>query len=156
MSEENLAAEAQVFVAKETGKSRMMVGEEVGGGLGKQAVQYIAGNAITCNLTLDADDLTNYGECSRPLGLERRGTTFIAGYGDLTVAFLSDNGYVHVRLHDVAHTPLLSNNLISLPSLALKDHTYAGDKDGLTLTLKGGKTVHFPLFGKLCRLYGYR
>ena len=30
MSEEDLVVEAQVFVAKETGKCRVMVGEEVG------------------------------------------------------------------------------------------------------------------------------
>ncbi|CAM9098701.1 unnamed protein product [Ascophyllum nodosum] len=35
-------------------------------------------------------------------------------------------------------------------------HMYAGDKDGITLKLKGGKNVHFPLIGNLCRQYGYR
>ena len=36
--------EAQAFVAKETGKCSVMVGEEVRGGeLGKQVVQYIVG-----------------------------------------------------------------------------------------------------------------
>ena len=36
MSKEDLAVEAQAFVAKETGNCRGMVGEEVGGGeLGK-------------------------------------------------------------------------------------------------------------------------
>ena len=93
MSEEDLAVEAQAFVAKETGKCRMMVGEEVGGEeLGKQIVYYIADNAATCNMTPDADGLTIYKECSGPLGLANGGTTSIAGYGDLTVAFRSDNG----------------------------------------------------------------
>ena len=63
---------------------------------------------------------------------------------------------MHVKLHDVAHTPLLSYNLISLPYLALIGHTYAGDKDGVTLKLKGAKAVRFTLIGKLCRQYGYR
>ena len=63
---------------------------------------------------------------------------------------------MHVKLHDVAHTLLLSYNLISLPSLTLKGHTYAGDKDGVALKLKGGKTEHLPLIGKLCHQYGYR
>ena len=62
---------------------------------------------------------------------------------------------MHVKLHDVAHAPLLSYNLISFPSLALKGHRYAGDKYGVTLKLKGGKTVHFPLSGKLCHQYRY-
>ena len=73
--------------------------------------------------------------------------------GNLILAFRSDNGWVHVKLHDVVHVPLLSCNLISLPSLALKGHTYEGDKDGVTLKLKEGKTVHFPLIAKLCRQY---
>ena len=43
--EENLAVEAQAFVAKETGKCSVMLGEKVGGGeLGKQA----------CNISLIA------------------------------------------------------------------------------------------------------
>ena len=63
---------------------------------------------------------------------------------------------MHVKLHDVAHAPRLSYNFISLASLALKGHTYASDKDGVTLKLKRGRIVCFPLIGKLCRQYGYR
>ena len=59
-------------------------------------------------------------------------------------------------MNDVAHVPQLSHNLISLPSMTLKGHTYTGDKDGVTLKLKGGETVFFPLVGKLCRQYGFR
>ena len=106
-------------------------------------------------MTPDPDGLANYREFSRPLGLPNGRTTSIAGFGDLTVAFRSDNGWVHVKLHDVAYAPLLSYNLISFPSLALKGHTYAGDHDEVALKLKGGKTVHFPLIRKLCRQYGY-
>ena len=51
---------------------------------------------------------------------------------------------------------LLSNGLISLPSFALKDHTYAGGKDEVTLKLKGEKSTHFPLIGRIYRQYGYR
>ena len=133
-----------------------MVGEEVGGGeLGKQVTQYIADRAETCNMTPDADGPTNYRECNRPVGLTNGGTTSIAGYGDLTVAFRSDNGWMHVKLQDVAHIPLFSYNLTSLPYLALKGYTCAGDIDGVPLQRKKGKTVHFPLIGKFCRQYGY-
>ena len=59
-------------------------------------------------------------------------------------------------LRDIAHASLLSYNFISLQFLALKGHTYAGNKDGVALKLKRGKAVHFPLIGKLCRQYGYR
>ena len=70
MSKEDRAVEAQAFVSKETDNCRVMVGEEVGSGaLGKKVVQYIADSAATCNMMPDTDDLTNYRECSRPLGL---------------------------------------------------------------------------------------
>ena len=59
-------------------------------------------------------------------------------------------------MNDVAHVPQLSYNLILLPSMTLKGHTYTGDKDGVTLKVKGGETVFFPLVGKLCRQYGFR
>ena len=157
MSEEDLEVKAQAFMVKEIGKCRVMVGEEVRRAeLGKQIMKYIADNATTCNMTPDADGLTNYRECSRPLGLANGETTSIAGYGDLTVVFRSDNGWVHVKLRDVAHAPLLSYNLILLPFLSLKDYAYARDKGGVTLKLNGKETVHFPLIGKLCRQYGYR
>ena len=63
---------------------------------------------------------------------------------------------MHVKLHDVACYPLLSNNLISFLSLALKGHSYAGDKNRATLKLKGGRLYTPPLIGKLCRQNGYR
>ena len=120
MSQEAFAVEVYAFVAQETSKYRVRVGEEVGSGeLGKQVVRCIAGSVATCYMMPDADDLTNYRECCRPLGLANGGTTYIADYGDLNrVAFSSDNGWVHLKLH-VVHTSLLSYNLISLPSLAL-------------------------------------
>ena len=107
MAEEDLAVEAQAFVAKEIDKCSVMVGKEVHGGeLGRKVVQYDAASATTCNMPPDADGLTNYRERRRPLGLADGGTTSMAGYGDLTVAFRSDNGWVHVKLHNVAHAHL--------------------------------------------------
>ena len=119
-------------------------------------MQYIADSAATCNMTPDADGLTNYRECSRPLGLANGEEISIVGYGDLTVNFRTDHRWVRVKMNDVAHVPQLSHNLISLPSMTLKGHTYMGDKGGVTLKLKGGETVFFPLVGKLCRQYGFR
>ena len=112
MSEEDLAVEGQAFGAKETEKCSVMVGEEVGGGnLGKQVVQYIADSVATFNMMADADGLTNNRECSRLLGLVNGGTTSITSYDDLTEAFRFDNGWVHIKLHNVAHAPLLSYTL---------------------------------------------
>ena len=157
VSEEDLAVESQAFAATEAGKRNAAIDDRVGGeALDKQVVQYIADSAATCNMTPDADGLTNYRECSRPLGLANGEEISIVGYGDLTVNFRTDHRWVRVKMNDVAHVPQLSHNLISLPSMTLKGHTYTGDKDGVTLKLKGGETVFFPLVGKLCRQYGFR
>ena len=149
--------EAQAFAVSEAGKCSVTIGDAVGGvALDKQVVRYIADSAATCNMTPDADGLTNYRECSRPLGLANGEEISIVGYGDLTVNFRTDHRWVRVKMNDVAHVPQLSHNLISLPSMTLKGHTYMGDKGGVTLKLKGGETVFFPLVGKLCRQYGFR
>ena len=123
-------------------------------GLDKQVAEYIADSGATCHLTPDADGLTNYRECSRPLGLADRRKICIAGYGDLTVAFRSNGSWVHVKLHDVAHAPLLSYNVVSLTSLAQEGRPFAVEESGVIIKLKGGGTVQFPLIGKLCRQYG--
>ena len=157
VSEEDLAVESQAFAATEAGKCNAAIDDRVGGeALDKQVVQYIADSAATCNMTPDADGLTNYRECSRPLGLANGEEISIVGYGDLTVNFRTDHRWVRVKMNDVAHVPQLSHNLISLPSMTQKGHTYTGDKGGVTLKLKGGETVFFPLVGKLCRQYGFR
>ena len=134
----------------------MTIGDAVGGvALDKQVMHYIADSAATCSMTPNSDGLTCYRECSRPLGLANGEEITIVGYGGLTVDFRTNHGWVRVKMNDVAHVPQLSYNLISLPSMVQKGHTYTGDKDGVTLELKGGKTVFFPLVGKLCRQYGY-
>ena len=149
--------EEKVFAANATGKCSLRISEEVGDGeLDKQVAQYIADSGATCHLTPDADDLTNYRECSRSLGLTDSRKISIAGYDDLTLAFRSNDSWVHVKLHNVAHAPLLSYNLVSLTSLTQEGHPSAVEKSGVTLKLKRGGTVQFLLIGKLCRQYGYR
>ena len=149
--------EQNVFAANATGQCSLKIGDEVGDGeLDKQVAQYIANSGATCHVTPNADGLTNYRECSRPLSLADGRKISIAGYGDLTVAFRSNDSWVHVKLHDVAHIPLLSYKFVSLTSLAQEGHTSAVEESGVTLKLKGGRTVQFPLIGKLCRQYGCR
>ena len=86
VSEEDPALEIQAFAATEAGKCSTTIDDRVGGeALDKQVVQYIADSAATCNMTPDADGLTNYRECSRPLGLANGEEVSIVRYGDLTV-----------------------------------------------------------------------
>ena len=156
VSKQDLDVEAQTFAVTEAGKCSVTIGDTVGGAaLDKQVVQYIADSAAACNMTSDADGLTNYRECSRPLGLANGEEISIVGYGDLTVNLRTDHGWVRVEMNDVALVPLLNYNLISLPSVTLQGHTYTGDKDGITLKLNGGETVLFLLVGKLYRQHGY-
>ena len=139
------------------GKCSVVDGDKVGGGeQAKHVGQYIADTGASCHMTPDADGLTNYRECSRPIGLANGENITIAGYGDLVVAFRTDDTWVDVQLHNVAHAPQLSYNLISLTSLAKKGHMYVGVDEGITLKLEGGGEVHFPLLDKLCRQDGYR
>ena len=120
VSEEDLAVEAQTFVVTEAGKCSVTIGDVVGGvALDKQVVQHIADSAATCNMTPDADGLTNYRECSRLLGLANGEAISIVGYGNLTVNLRIDHGWVRDKMNDVAHALLLNYNLISLPSIAL-------------------------------------
>ena len=148
--------EEKMFAANATGKCSLRIDEEVGDGeLDKQVAQYIGDSEATCHLTPDTDGLTNYRKCSRPLGLAGRRKISIARYGDLTVAFGSNDNWVHVNLHDVAHAPLLCYNLVSLTSLAQEGHPFAVDESGVTLKLKGRGMVQVPSIGKLCRQYGY-
>ena len=145
VSEEDRALEIQAFAANEAGKCSVTIDDRVGGeALDKQVVHYIADSAATCNMTPEADGLTNYREYSRPLGLANGEEISIVGYGYLTVSFCTDHGWIRVEMNDVAYVPQLSYNLISLLSMAQKGHTYTGDKDGVTLKLKGGEIVFSP------------
>ena len=99
--------EEKVFAANATDKCSLRIGQEVRDGeLDKQVAQYIADSGATCHLTPDAGGLTNHRECSRPLNLADRRKVSMAGYGDLAVAFRSNDSGVHVKFHDVAHAPL--------------------------------------------------
>ena len=61
--------EEKVFAANATGKCSLRKVEESGDEeLDKQVAQYIADSGAPCHMTPDADGLTNYRECSRPLG----------------------------------------------------------------------------------------
>ena len=138
--------EENVFAANATVKCSLRIGEEVGDGeLDKQVAQYIADSGATCRMTPDADGPTNYRECSRPLGLANRRKIFIAGYGDLTVTFRFNDSWVHAKLHDVTHAPLLSHNLVSLTSLVQEGHPSAVEESRATLDQKGGGTSAIPL-----------
>ena len=135
-----------MFAVNAIGKCSLRIDEEVGDGeLDKKVAQYIADSGAICHMTPDTDGLTNYREYIRPLGLADRRKISIAGYGDLTVGFRSNDSWVHVKLHDVAHASLLSYNLASLTYLVREGYPFTVGESGVTLKLKGGGDGAIPL-----------
>ena len=63
---------------------------------------------------------------------------------------------MQVVLPNVAHVPLLGYNLLGLKRMADHGHKYVGEKKGVTLHLKNGKTLFCPSVGKLNCLSGFR
>ena len=80
----------------------------------------------------------------------------IAGIGNLPMSFWSGKDWVKVIIPNVAHVPLLGYNLLSRKMMAACGHKYIGDKRGVTLHLKNGKTLCGPSVGKLNCLSGFR
>ena len=145
MTEEDLAVEAHAFVAKEAAKCSVMVEEEIGDGeLGKQVVQYIACSASTYTMTPDADGLTNYRECSRPVGLKNGGTTSIANYDELAELFaLQQMGPRKTARRSTCPTAELQPHLASI-FWHSKATRMQATKGGVTLKVKGGRSYIFP------------
>ena len=63
---------------------------------------------------------------------------------------------MQVVLPNVAHVPLLGYNLLLLKRMADRGHKYVGEKTGVTLHLKSGKTPFGPSVRKLNDLSSFR
>ena len=63
---------------------------------------------------------------------------------------------MQVVLPNVAHVPLPGYNLLSLKRMADRGHEYVGEKKGVTLHLKNGKTLFGPSVGNLNYFSGFR
>ena len=80
----------------------------------------------------------------------------IEGIGNLPMSFWSGKDWVQVVLPNAVHVPLLGYNLLSLKKMADRGHKYVGDKTGVALHLKNGKTLFGPSVGKLNYFSGFR
>lgn len=144
-TKEDFAVEAQAIAAHQQSEYSAKSDTDVGdGALDKQVVRHIADSAATCQMTPDGDGLTNYRECSRPLGFANGGEVYIVGYDLPPVTLRTDNGWVRIELNKVSHAPLLHYHLISLPTLAINGNTYVSDSDVVALGLEGGGNVFPP------------
>ena len=63
---------------------------------------------------------------------------------------------MQVVLPNVANVPLLGYSLLSFKRMADRGHKYIGEKKGVALHLKNGKTLFGPSVGKLNCFSGFR
>ena len=75
--------------------------------------------------------------------------------GNLPMSFWSGKDWVQTVLPNVAHVPLHGYNLLSLKRMADRGHKYVGEKKGVALYLKIGKTLFGPSVGKLNYFSGF-
>lgn len=61
-----------------------------------------------------------------------------------------------MELIDVGYVPTLSYNLISLAKIVKAGHKHSGDDPGLTVHLKSGEDLLFPVVGDMYISYGRR
>ena len=80
----------------------------------------------------------------------------IEGIGNLPRSFWSGKDWVQVILPNAAPVPLQGYNLLSLKKMADRGHKHVGEKKGVTLHLKNGKTLFGPSEGRLNYLSGFR
>ena len=77
-------------------------------------------------------------------------------HGNLVVEFQSDQDLVRLKFVDVAYVPSLSYHLFSGRACVKQNHTHLGDQRGITVDLKSGESLLFPLVGPLHFSYGTR
>lgn len=157
LSEEDVAVDAEAFMANKEPPGECTTVNQVGDGeLARQVESLVADSAVSCHMSNNADQMDNYQECDRSLNVASGDTIPIAGYGDLTVTFRSGNKWINLKLVRVAHIPQLDYHLVSLPTMGAEGQTYVGDGKGIKLNLNCGKSIWFPLCGKLHRQYRFR
>ena len=107
-------------------------------------------------MTPSADYMINYREGGGIVGIADGRAMPIEGIGNLSMSFWSCKDWVQVVLPNVAHISLLGYNLLSLRRMADRGHKYVGEKKGVALHLKNGKTMFGSSVGKLSYFSGFR
>lgn len=142
---------ARVVVSGEENYSQGLYGEMV------KPEKFAATTVATCHMFASVDRFENYRACDGGQVRLANGSTIpIAGYGDVTIAFRSGDGWTPVRLEGVAHVPRVTFNVLSLTKLMSERHAFQGDSRGLTLRMQGGASVPFPYYNSLPVQSGYR
>ena len=108
-------------------------------------------------MTSSADHMVNYREeGGGVIRIADGRAMLIEGIGNLPMSFWSVKDWVQIVLPNVAHVLLLGYDLLSLKRMADCGHKYVGEKKGVALHLKNGKTLFGPSVGKLNYFSGFR
>lgn len=85
-------------------------------GQGQDVMKYVADTAATVSMFASSDGFANYRECSgRVKGVAGdKAPLPLLGYGEVTVVFKTENGWVPVPILNAAHVPELPYNIISI------------------------------------------
>ena len=118
--------------------------------------RWIADSGCSQFMTPSADYMVNYYEGGGVVRIADGRTMPIEGIGNLPMSLWSGTDWMQVVLPNVAHVPLLGYNLLSLKRMADRGHKYVGEKKGVALHLKNGKTLFGPSVGKLNCFSGFR
>ncbi|CAN0535565.1 unnamed protein product, partial [Laminaria digitata] len=98
------------------------------------------------------EKMTDFRPCNKFVRVANGTHLPIEGHGNLVVDFQSGQNSVHLKLIDVAYVPRLSYHLFSGPACVKQGHTYLGDHRGITVNLKSGESLLFPLLKKGSKL----
>ena len=107
-------------------------------------------------MTPSADYMVNYREGGGVVRIADGRAMPIEGIWNLPMSFWSGKGWVQVVLPNVAHIPFVGYNLLSLKRMADHGYKYVGEKKGVVLHLKNGKTLFGPSVGKMNYFSGFR
>ncbi|CAN0522408.1 unnamed protein product, partial [Laminaria digitata] len=108
------------------------------------------------NMSNSCEKMTDFRPCNKFVRVANGTHLPIEGHGNLVVDFQSGQNSVRLKLIDVAYVPRLSYHLFSGPVCVKQGHTYLGDHRGITVNLKSGESLLFPLVGTLYFSYGTR
>ena len=118
--------------------------------------RWVADSGCSQFMTPSADYMVNYREVGGILRIADGRAMPIEGIGNFLMSFWSDKDCVQLVLPNVAHVPLLGYILLSLKRMTDRGHKYIGEKKGVPLHLKNGKTLFGPSVGKLNYFSGFR
>ena len=98
-------------------------------------------NGASCHMSYSSTGMINYRKANTTMCSASGKMYPIGGYSGLILTFRSSSGEVPLLLRNVAHAPSLSHHPLSLRTAADNEHTYTGNKNGVTVKITSGETL---------------